>query len=553
MQKQISFYFLFFFTMQGMLFGQSLDKDSLLYVLETSKTDSARVHNYVLLSREYVYTDLKLSLSYAEKSLDIAEKQDDDIVLAYALFNAGNVYFALGMYEPSSRFFYRYLAMKKEKGSKREIAFSLSNIGAIHLQMKQFEKAEPIFLSVLDLIQEYSLSEQGELLPEIVTIYNNLGIVYRELNDKPKAIDYYNRGIIIAQNLDIEDESVAMLYNNLGNVYNDIGDYPEAYNALQKALDLRKKNKNIAGMAASYRNLGNYYQSLQDFDQAKVHFYKAAENAQQVGGKSLTQSIFENLFEYYQALNRHDSALKYHILSKQLDEEMNAEATMRELTSLELNAQFAEKEKLSMEEQKRKEQWYFFIAVFLVMVLAIIALLFFLTKNRLQRLQLEKQNSDLLSKNLILEKETLEKELELNKKEMTTNVMYQIKKNELVDEIVRKLLKHSPNFRKENQELIRGIIRDLEKTQKDEVWDEFELRFQGVHDDFYNKLRKINPDLSNNERRLCAFLKLNMTTKEIASITGQSPRSIEVARTRLRKKLDLTNSDTSLTDFLLSI
>lgn len=553
MQKQILLNILIFFAIQGMLFGQSFNTDSLLYALETSKTDSARVHNYVLLSREYVYNDLKLSLSYAEKSLEIAEKQDDDLVLAYALFNAGNVYFALGMYELSSRFFYRYLAMKKESGSKREIAFSLSNIGAIHLQMKQFEKAEPIFLSVLDLINEYSLSDQGDLLPEIVTIYNNLGIVYRELNDKPKAIDYYNRGILIAQNLEIEDESVAMLYNNLGNVFNDLKHYPEAFNALQKALDLREKNNNLAGMAASYRNLGNYYQSIQDFDQAKAHFYKAAEHAQQVGSKSLNQSIFENLFEYYQALNQHDSALKYHILSKQLDEEMNAEAAMRELTSLELNAQFAEKEKLRMEEQKRKEQWYFFIAVFLVMVLAIIALLFFLTKNRLQRLQLEKQNTDLLSKNLILEKDTLEKELELNKKEMATNVMYQIKKNELVDEIVRKLLKHSPNFRKENQELIRGIIRDLEKTQKDEVWDEFELRFQGVHEDFYNKLRKINPDLSNNERRLCAFLKLNMTTKEIASITGQSPRSIEVARTRLRKKLNLTNSDTSLTDFLLSI
>jgi DNA-binding CsgD family transcriptional regulator len=64
---------------------------------------------------------------------------------------------------------------------------------------------------------------------------------------------------------------------------------------------------------------------------------------------------------------------------------------------------------------------------------------------------------------------------------------------------------------------------------------------------------QINPELSLNERRLCAFLRLNMTTKEIASITGQSPRSIEVARTRLRKKLNLTNSDTSLTDFLSHI
>lgn len=85
------------------------------------------------------------------------------------------------------------------------------------------------------------------------------------------------------------------------------------------------------------------------------------------------------------------------------------------------------------------------------------------------------------------------------------------------------------------------------------MWDEFELRFQGVHNEFYQKLQSINPELSTNERRLCAFLKLNMTTKEIASITHQSPRSIEVARTRLRKKLNLTNSDISLTDFFLSI
>lgn len=553
MRKTLFIYFILSLLINGIINGQTLDKDSLRLALEKSVTDSARIHNYVLLSREYLYSDLKLSLEYAENSLKLAEKQYNDDVLAYAVFNAGNVYFALGMYELSSRFFYRYLSIKKEKGSKREVAFALSNIGAIHLQLKQYEKAEPIFLSTLDLINELSTLNDGKLLPEIVSVYNNLGIIYRELDDKAKAIDYYKRGIVIALNMGFEDEPLAMLYNNLGNAYIDIQNYSDAYEALQKALSLRQKNNNIAGIAASYRNLGNYYQSVGDFKSASIHYYQAADLAGKVGGKSLMQSIFESFFHYFQDTGLSDSALKYHILMKKLDEEIDAEATMRELTTLELNAQFAEKEKLRIAEQRRKEQWYFFIAVFLVLVLAIIALLFFLTKNRLQRMQLAKQNSDLLSKNLALEKETLEKELEINKKEMTTNVMYQIKKNELVDEIVRKLLKHSPNFRKENQELIKGIIRDLEKSQKEEVWDEFELRFQGVHNEFYQKLQSINPELSTNERRLCAFLKLNMTTKEIASITHQSPRSIEVARTRLRKKLNLTNSDISLTDFFLSI
>jgi DNA-binding CsgD family transcriptional regulator len=71
-----------------------------------------------------------------------------------------------------------------------------------------------------------------------------------------------------------------------------------------------------------------------------------------------------------------------------------------------------------------------------------------------------------------------------------------------------------------------------------------------VHADFYKNLNQINPDLTPNERRLCAFLKLNMSTKDISAITGQTPHSIKIARARLRKKFNLTNSDTSLLAFL---
>ena len=220
---------------------------------------------------------------------------------------------------------------------------------------------------------------------------------------------------------------------------------------------------------------------------------------------------------------------------------------------MELTTRFQEKENLQRLEQKKRELRYIIMGVVLVLSLVIFILLFMLSQNRLRRMRLAKANEELFRRNYELEKQNLEKELEIKNKELTTNVMYLIRKNELIKQIAEELTANSQAFKKENQELIRRIVRDLDKAQQSDIWDEFEIRFQQVHNAFYEKLMQINPELSLNERRLCAFLRLNMTTKEIASITGQSPRSIEVARTRLRKKLNLTNSDTSLSDFLSRI
>ena len=83
-------------------------------------------------------------------------------------------------------------------------------------------------------------------------------------------------------------------------------------------------------------------------------------------------------------------------------------------------------------------------------------------------------------------------------------------------------------------------------------WEEFEVRFQEVYTGYYTKLNTKFPDLTPNELRLCAFFRLNMTTKEIAAITYQSTNSIVVARYRLRKKLGLEKEE-NLVGFLSKI
>ncbi len=562
-QKNNFFYFIasvlitFLCFQQQIVYANELNEqsiDSLQTVLLGAHNDTVRIQTLMHLSDACRKTDLVRSLEYAVQSMEFAEKKNNQALYAYTLFNAGNVYFALGMYEDASRVFFKYYELKRDEGNQQQIAFSLTNIGAIQLQMGQFDQAKPYFLNALGIISDLADEvNEGKPVPEMVSLYNNLGIIYRELGIPDTAILYYQLGIQIAKELKQTDETLAKLFNNLGNLYIDTEQFDRAFEALSTALVLRESINDLSGMAASHRNLGNYYTSVNNFQEAGIHFYKAVDYATGVGGKSLLQGIYNNMFEYYDVLGNADSALKYHILMKTYADEVNIEETLRELTILELSAQFSEKEKLIQAEQKRKELWYYFVAILLVLMLTLIAMLFILTKNRLKRIKLEKENSDFAAKNLALENDILEKKLEVQKKEMATQVLYQIKKNELVDRIVKKLLSHSTDFKKENQSLIRGIIRDLEQSQQDEVWDEFELRFQGVHNEFYEKLHQINPDLTTNERRLCAFLKLNMTTKEIASITGQSLRSIEVARTRLRRKLDLTNLEIGLTEYLSSL
>jgi DNA-binding CsgD family transcriptional regulator len=101
--------------------------------------------------------------------------------------------------------------------------------------------------------------------------------------------------------------------------------------------------------------------------------------------------------------------------------------------------------------------------------------------------------------------------------------------------------------------VIKEIIKDLKFHSNTQVWDEFESTFLKVHPEFFKSLAENFPSLTNNERKLCAFIRLNLSTKDISNITHQSLHTITVARTRLRKKLGLSNTGENLSGFLSKV
>jgi DNA-binding CsgD family transcriptional regulator len=109
------------------------------------------------------------------------------------------------------------------------------------------------------------------------------------------------------------------------------------------------------------------------------------------------------------------------------------------------------------------------------------------------------------------------------------------------------------NMKEDNKEKIREVLLNLRSNIDKNIWNVFEERFSDVHQNFFVTLQNRFPSLTGKERKLCALLRLNLTTKEIAAITHQNINAVEVARTRLRKKLNLSNTDVQLSSFLGSL
>lgn len=143
--------------------------------------------------------------------------------------------------------------------------------------------------------------------------------------------------------------------------------------------------------------------------------------------------------------------------------------------------------------------------------------------------------------------EKLRQDIENKNRELGISTMSLIKKNEFLNSIKKELLNTQDN--KNLKQVIKIIDRNLNNTDD---WQLFEEAFNNADKDFLKIIKADHPSLTSNDLRLCAYLRLNLSSKEIAPLLNISPRSVEVKRYRLRKKLNLPH-ESSLTDYILEI
>ncbi len=190
--------------------------------------------------------------------------------------------------------------------------------------------------------------------------------------------------------------------------------------------------------------------------------------------------------------------------------------------------------------------------VYILFVITTITFIYWLNQQKLRKHQLqlevkfEKEHQDRLN---TLEKEKLMNEIDIKRKELANTTMMAAKKNEVLMEIQSELSKDKNKF--SNQFRLKHIMNKINNAVKNkDEWKVFETNFNEVHEDFFKDILKEYPKLTSKDLKLCSYLKMNLSSKEIAPLMGISVRGVEVHRYRLRRKMKL-ESNVNLTKFLI--
>lgn len=434
----------------------------------------------------------------------------------------------------------------------------LSKLGLVHLKNKRSSESLAYFDQAMSILEEIDAVEVIDQAQELkIKILNNMAGAYIVLGNYEKALAYFKPALAInaeKRNLQIESS----IENNIGICYMELGQYDLATHHLLKSLEARKEGNDRQGLAQNHNNIGKNYILQGNFSDALFHYETALRLGKETGADGSVIVALESLSTLNDTLHNYREALgyfrEYHSLRDSL---FNLESNLK-IAKVEEQYRLENQQKLfelelarkDAEEEKRSAVYYAVagISFFLLLTAFLIILLM---KGRVKRANLEKAKIGLESENLSLVAVNLQESIDSKDRELTAKALFMLKNNEMITNITEKLISSKLSFKAENQQIVNDILVELKSNQDFHLWEEFEIHFTNVHRDFYARLHEKFPSLTANEKKLCAFLKLNMSSKDISAITYQSVNSITVARSRLRKKLNIEGDDIHLVNFLM--
>lgn len=537
MAFKIKVFLFLFFSSLIQVYGQNkIAIDSLLVNLGNSKSDTASIKTLIALSKEYRKDDYLKALEYIVQAHEIAKSAKNLAYQALTERETGNLNLVIGNYKNAATSYFNALEHYEMLSDKDGALAMHNNLGVVYDRIQNYDKALEEYFKAIEL---YNSIDEGTQTDPLPYVYNNIANIYQTRGDTTAALQYYTKAVELGEQYN-NLRPLGISYSNLGKLYFTDFNRPKlALEYLNKGLEVRREVGDKSEIAKSLLRLGTYFLKQRDYEPARRYAIEAIELSTEIGATETLQDGYMCLSEVESGLGNFKASLNAYKLYKANSDSLKSKQASNELTRLQLQYDFDKASALREESSKQARITYYLIIAALSIGLVIAVLIAIIIKSRSKQSELIRHN--------------LAQDVEIKNKELTTNVMYLIRKNELINSVAERLLKIQPKVLPENTKVLNNIILDLQREVDNDTWGEFELRFNQVHTEFYDNLRRLYPDLSPAEEKLCAFLRLNMSTKEIASITQQSVKSVEVARARLRKKLNLTNTTSNLVSHLASI
>lgn len=511
------------------------------------------------------------SFAYAKAS------RADSLLLTRALMRNARNYEDLGNQHQALVLLQRALSIAKRTADKRHLAALYNNIFAIYYSLREFDQAEDLLQMSLQL----SIAAADSM--SIRNNYNNFGLVCYERGQYDQALAFMDQALDYAPRAD--RVGMSLIYTNRAEVFTRQNRLSQAERALQKALYLQRghqrDNRTVQtrlNMTFLKARLGKRTEAL-TMQHALYQTMPHLPLVMQVNAYEQMADICFNLGDSLAALR---NILRFMPLNDSLQRADNNSQLQQLLVAYDADrlkqhntnlAQTVDIYRLKAEGRTR----LLAVAVPLLVILIVLVVLLWRrmrtdrAKNKLiseQQQQLliyeqqerEREQQEMRRKQEALKRkqeemaqrqEEMSLELDHKNRQLTSYTLDLAAVNEFHQHVSASLsaLREKKLSAAEADNELKDLILSLQHFNDKPLGDDFRVYFDEVHPGFLMRLSQQFSALSKADLRLCAYLHLGMTTKEIAALTFKEVRSVESARNRLRKKLNLP-PETNLAQFL---
>lgn len=497
-----------------------------------------------------------------QRALDIATKENDTADKALVLLNLGIYYYG----SSHSKGLEYCLAAMDEYEKMEQASPAIASEG----RARCLQLISTIYSRQGNFRETISLSTKAlEGFAKVVDTNGYVGLIYTSLANSYKHLgisdssEYFYR---LALDEHLKKNNLVYLpsaYCMVADIELEKGNTALSKEHYERALFLSDSTGNLQTEVLAEIGLGKWYMKVRkDYLKAEQLYNDAQQKAFKMRDNGFHLLSLNALLELRKEQGRYKDALNLQDEVMEIKDTINSMSKRKIVESLQMQFNVSEKERqleIANNEKritvlKNSLLWGVLIVVSLFLIIIII---FYR--------QRQKRNQDLLNKKeellqvkeelvitteekkLLLEQQ-MKNELEFRESQLSALTLQMAQKNELLQEL-KESLEDSDKLALERSSIAKIFNKGL---SQDKEWSDFDKYFESVNKNFYKRLKEEYPDITPNDMKICALIKLNLSMKEMAGVLNISPQSVKTARYRLRKKLQL-NTEDNLTDFIINL
>ncbi|MEP7263937.1 MAG: hypothetical protein ABI772_05555 [Bacteroidota bacterium] len=504
--------------------------------------------------KQLVIDNDTLAMQLFENGYEVALKDKNTPLIAEALLDLGicsySVSYTLGLeYAFRSMEYYKKLEEKQPLEAIRGRSRCLQLISTIYSRQGKYKDAISLSREAMK-----GFPSSGDTSHQLGLIYTSLGVAYNNLN-QPDSSEFYHRLALQERELINDYIYLPITYLKVADIERRKGNKEESRILFDRAARIADSTGNRQALVSSLLGKGDWTLDFErDVHETEALYIKALDVSYGLSDKSFYLESLSHLVTLMFNKGDYQRAYQYEHTIRNLKDSLGTWESQRMVKSLEVQFNVAEKErqlKLAEKENEvnRLTNYILWSSLAFIVLIATAVIIFLrrINKRDKQLLSAKQELVHAIEEQKKLKEQQMQNDLEHKEGQLSAMMLQMLQKNELMQELQEKLSQY--------KELAAdpSLNRIISKGQnQDKDWTDFNTNFESLNKNFYTRLKSAYPDISPNDLKICALIKLNLSIKEMAGILNISPDSVKTARYRLRKKLQLSTED-NLTDFIISL